>query len=113
MILDFEKFDDGRWYVVLPEWTGDQEDLEMVDGADKLLDNVTQDGFTARMEFYFDEEPAKSDDYVKCDLIDHNDWGGTYKPKPNQFYNDTFWLCNVTHYVCGEHPEVLWIKNLS
>ena len=25
----------GRWFVVLPDYDGDQEDLEMVDGADK------------------------------------------------------------------------------
>lgn len=27
---------DGRWYIVLPEWTGNKEDLEMVLGADIL-----------------------------------------------------------------------------
>ena len=38
MELTFEKWEDGRWFVVLPDYDGDQEDLEMVDGADKLLD---------------------------------------------------------------------------
>ena len=35
MDLTFEKWEDGRWFVVLPDYDGDQEDLEMVDGADK------------------------------------------------------------------------------
>ena len=35
MELTFEKWEDGRWIVVLPDYDGDQEDLEMVDGADK------------------------------------------------------------------------------
>ena len=35
MELTFEKWEDGRWFVVLPDYDGDKEDLEMVDGADK------------------------------------------------------------------------------
>ena len=31
MELTFEKWEDGRWFVVLPDYDGDQEDLEMVD----------------------------------------------------------------------------------
>ena len=44
MELTFEKWEDGRWFVVLPDYDGDQEDLEMIDGADKLLDILTTDG---------------------------------------------------------------------
>ena len=44
MELTFEKWEDGRWFVVLPEYDGDQEDLEMVDGADCFLDFLTEDG---------------------------------------------------------------------
>jgi hypothetical protein len=35
---------DGRWFVVLPDYDGPQEDLEMVDGADEFLDVLTTDG---------------------------------------------------------------------
>jgi hypothetical protein len=44
MELTFEKWEDGRWFVVLPDYDGDQEDLEMFDGADKFLDYLTEDG---------------------------------------------------------------------
>ena len=44
MELTFEKWEDGRWFVVLPNYDGDQEDLEMVDGADTFLDFLTEDG---------------------------------------------------------------------
>lgn len=44
MELSFEKWENGKWYVVLPDYDGDQEDLEMVDGADKFLDVLTTDG---------------------------------------------------------------------
>ena len=44
MVFDFERWEDGRWFVILPEWDGDQDDLEMVEGADKMLDSLTTDG---------------------------------------------------------------------
>jgi len=34
MELTFEKWEDGRWFFVLPDYDGSQEDFEMVDGAD-------------------------------------------------------------------------------
>ena len=32
MELTFEKWEDGRWFVVLPDYDGDQEDLERLRG---------------------------------------------------------------------------------
>ena len=40
MELAFEKWDDGRWFVVLPDYDGDQENLEIIDGADTYVDRV-------------------------------------------------------------------------
>jgi hypothetical protein len=34
----FYKEEDGKWFVDLPEWEGDKDDLEMVMGADILLE---------------------------------------------------------------------------
>lgn len=34
MELSFEKWENGKWYVVFPDYDGDQEDLEMIDGAE-------------------------------------------------------------------------------
>lgn len=36
--LKFEKDTSNRWYLILPEWKGDKSDLEMVCGADAMLD---------------------------------------------------------------------------
>ena len=38
MILNFYKEETNRWYVDLPCWSGLKEDLEMVEGADLMLD---------------------------------------------------------------------------
>jgi len=36
--FEFSKNNHGEWYLILPEWNGDPEDLQMVEGADKWLD---------------------------------------------------------------------------
>jgi len=38
----FEKESDNKWYVVLPEWEGEHWELEMVMGADTMLDILAQ-----------------------------------------------------------------------
>ena len=58
MILSFVKEESNKWYVVLPEWEGDKEELEMVLGADELLDRLSSYGDSVRVEF--DTEPMSN-----------------------------------------------------
>ena len=58
MELTFEKWDDGRWFVVLPEYEGMQEDLEMVDGADTFLDFLTEDNRFVTVDVSLIDMPA-------------------------------------------------------
>ena len=91
MELTFEKWEDGRWFVVLPDYDGPQEDLEMVDGADKFLDVLTTDGL-----------------YVNVDEL-----GGTYEVMNHgRFLDKDIWLCNVVHYLFDEHPEDIYFNVL-
>ena len=39
----FYKEETGRWYVDLPEWEGEKDELEMVAGADIFLEILAQD----------------------------------------------------------------------
>ena len=55
MELTFEKWEDGRWFVVLPDYDGDQEDLEMVDGADAFLDYLTEDGLYVTVDISLED----------------------------------------------------------
>ncbi len=34
----FQKNVKGEWYLILPEWKGDPADLQIVEGADKVLE---------------------------------------------------------------------------
>ena len=92
MKLTFEKWEDGRWFVVLPDYDGDQEDLEMVDGADKLLDVLTTDNLYVNLRISKEEDP---------DMYHHGRFDGEV------------WLCNVVHYLFGEHPEEIWFEPIQ
>ena len=102
MELNFEKWEDGKWFVVLPDYDGDQEDLEMVDGADKLLDILTTDGLYVNLNISLEEVPGM----FHLQLVKHDEIGGTYEvTNHGRFLNKDIWLCNVVHYLLGEHPE--------
>lgn len=76
MELTFEKWEDGRWFVVLPEYDGDQEDLEMVDGADTFLEYLTEDGMYITVDVSLEKT---EDNPIKLRLVAHDEIGGTYQ----------------------------------
>lgn len=116
MIVNFEKTQEGQWYVVLPNYEGDKEDLEMVDGADKLLDRLSDGDTKCTIEVSIDSPLYGT--FIKSQLIDHNEFGATYitneEPLDENSNNDNmFWLCNVTHIIFGEHPLHIYFKKIN
>jgi len=108
MKFEFEKEEDGKWYAIIPDWPYDHEELEMVDGADELLDSLTSDNRLVSMEV--ETEEPETGEYVTFSMIDHDDYGGTYVTEDPRMEVQQIWLCNVTHFVFnGEHPEMLYI----
>lgn len=108
--LKFEKENDGKWYIILPEWQGAHNELEMVAGADMLLDNLSKDG--KYCDINVSEEPIK--DSIELVLDRHAGGGAVY----NVFYPSTqskivpqIWLCHVTKFVYGGVlPEKLYFS---
>ena len=108
MELTFEKWEDGRWFVVLPDYDGDQEDLEMVDGADEFLDFLTTDGLYVSVNVSLE---YNGNNAILLKLVAHDEIGGTYQVENCEgFSNKDVWLCNVVHYLFGEHPEEIWFE---
>jgi hypothetical protein len=103
--MTFNK-EDNRWYIYLPEWEGNKADLEMVAGADKMLDHLSSNSDTITVEI--SEEPLEN--CVKLKKLNHLHGGANYK-----VYNcpgvDRAWLCKVTKFVYGGYmPNYLFIK---
>lgn len=107
--IDFEKLENGKWYVVMDHYEGDHEDLEMVEGADTFLDLITEDDMYASILLYDDEPTIGTYSYME--LLSHDVDGATYQVYDCAEYAGTVWLCNVAHlFFKGEHPETIYFN---
>lgn len=97
----------SKWYADIPEWTGDKADLEMVCGADKLLDKLSKG--TNKVLISINTEYVEDSLLLILEEIDES--GGYY----NVLIKGkvlSVWLCNVTLFVFNEFPEKLYFKTL-
>jgi hypothetical protein len=103
----------NRWYIDLPEWKGPKASLEMVLGADTMLDilsesneriNVTFSNYEhAEMDAEFKLEHKSNGYYSVSDLK------GAYTLIPEEI-----WLCDVTKFVfTSDYPEVIYVRRNS
>lgn len=110
--FEFIKEDTGRWYVVLPEWPGIKEELEMVLGADTMLDVASENG-SHKVRLCISEEPFDGSDELALTKVDKVE-GAFYRLTEFEGKNIglDMWLCNVTKFIFGGFPERIYIKNL-
>ncbi len=108
-ILEFKKVC-NKWYVVLDNWKGSFEDLEMVNGADTFLEvlanKTKKDRVVMKVWTQKPDEPCG-----KLRMIHSDNDGATYQVENCLFYTSTIWLCNVTKFVFdGSHPGTIFFK---
>jgi hypothetical protein len=108
----FNKEPDGKWYIVLPNWTGNKSELEMVEGADKMLDYVSSGAnevvlALSEQPFFQTERLILIHDYSQ-----QTGGGGIYllKNYDGKTLNQEMWLCKVTGFVFGKLPPVIYFK---
>jgi hypothetical protein len=103
-----------EWYIDLPEFIeqgGSIGDLQMVDGADKLLDMMAENKDSIIL--YIDKNYFEGADLLtlteKCDAYIG---GGYYNMKKyeGQEINRNMWLCQVTEFVFGDIPLQIFVK---
>ena len=102
----FYKEIDGRWFANVPEWEGEKDELEMVMGADTMLDIIAQGQDEVRVTL--STEPFEGHDYVLTLREEIYD-GGTYGLVGEHITFD-IWLCHVTKFIFGELPKKIYIK---
>jgi len=102
----------NNWYVDLPQYGGELAELEMVAGADELLQEIAdQSDKTHQVTLEIVEDKKDSD--IQLYLAELSTAGGTYKVYSNdKFDTKELWLCNVTKFVFGEHPDEIFVKIL-
>lgn len=107
-ILSFYKEKTHKWYINLPEWTGSKEDLEMVMGADNMLDYLAQGEDT--VVIYVSLEPSFNYEYELT--LDREDEYGAYYYVNGNNLDMEIWLCPVTKFVFGNYPnKIYFIKS--
>ena len=110
-VLKFEQERDNRWYVVLPEWNGSKDDLEMVYGADVLLSYLSKG--KNEISLSFSEETFDDCDifkfFSKADDIGSGAYyvAETYNGNNLNLY---FWLCDVTLFIFNKFPQIIYYK---
>lgn len=106
MRLDFYKTDDNRWFIDLPEYIeqgGDYEDLEMVQGADKLLDIISNGSNAAQVKVSLTPKFKRGVCLVR---VHQDEAGATYINLFNPF--KPVWLCSVTRFVFNQnYPRII------
>jgi len=106
---------EGRdWYIDLPEYIengGSKGDLQMVEGADTMLDFIS--GGANEVSLILDRTAFSGSDTLKLlERCDPYVGGGYYNLKvfDGKEFKKTMWLCAVTEYVFGDLPEEIFIK---
>ena len=111
-ILRFYKEKSKRWYVDILNWTGRKSALQMVAGADDLLDMIAKS--RNEVYLYFSEteiEDAEILHFKRKSLFN----GATYRLKKFEGSNikQKVWLCNVTLHVLGKFPKRIYFKEVK
>lgn len=107
---------ENKWYIDLPLYLemgiGEQADLEMVAGADVLLDIVSN--YSTEVSLSLSEDYV-DDTYTELSIISKDDFGAFYKINTDysSVVGDMIWLCAVTCYVFdGKFPDTIWFKKV-
>jgi hypothetical protein len=104
----------NEWYVDLPEYIeqgGSVGDLQMVEGADKMLDMMAEKENFVLLSI--SKEPFNGADLlVLTEKCDPYIGGGYYfmKQYQGQEVNRTMWLCQVIEFALGDIPQQIFVR---
>jgi hypothetical protein len=104
----------NEWYIDLPEFIeagGSKTDLQMVEGADTMLDFIADN--SGDVTLFIDRESFDGADKLtlteRCDPLIG---GGYYNLRvfEGKEFNQDMWLCAVTEFVFGDLPKQIFVK---
>jgi hypothetical protein len=102
--LKFKKEITGSWYIVLPEWKGTKAELKMVQGADTLLDTLSNGNKKVEVAVSLTKEKKfdKLTKFMNTPIAGGALYFAGFK---------TIWLCDVTKFVFDGHlPRRIYYK---
>jgi hypothetical protein len=113
--IRFYKNAKHEWYADIPEWSGDIADLQMVEGADELLNWIAAKSTECKLvmaDAHFDNAELLTLVYAREENLGG---GGDYllETFKGETKNHKLWLCEVTEFVFNELPERIYFKQLD
>lgn len=111
-IFVFEKNEKGEWYLQLPEWDGDPEDLQMIQGADQWLDLLSSGESNISVQI-------SSSNFDKAEVLTLIRLGEENLGGGGNYYLETYnnnqvklklWLCEVTTFIFGDYPQRIYFN---
>lgn len=110
----FYKDQKNAWYVDLPDWNGSKAELEMVQGADTMLDKVS--GNTVEVTLKMSDQTFDGAELLilQCARTTDAGGGGDYLLERYQAeeINYKLWLCEVVEWVFKDLPETIYFTTV-
>lgn len=97
-----------KWYVYLKYWTGSKDDLEMVLGADTMLDILSEGNDSVNLCISSEEFEG----YKYLLTKTHSESDGYWYDLTSEHINFPVWLCYVTTYIYGNFPDKIYISDV-
>ncbi len=113
--LGFTKDPNGRWYADLKSWPMDRSHLEMVAGADKLLDELAEGKNYVTLKLAQHTKPVKvgkGEALLTLTSKSDNGLSGTYYVS-EAFNTRVVWLCPVINFVFMRVPKYITFSKLA
>ncbi|WP_316830890.1 DUF6717 family protein [Pedobacter aquatilis] len=113
--IRFYKNTKGEWYADIPEWGGNIADLQMVEGADQLLDWIASSGNECKLLMADQHLPDAEILNLVYAREENLGGGGDYMLENfrGNYINHKLLLCHVTEFVFRQLPEVIYFKELK
>jgi hypothetical protein len=113
--IRFHKNAKHEWYADIPEWGGAIEDLQMVEGADELLNWIAVSENECKLlmaDEHIDESEILHLVYAREENLGG---GGDYllEQFKGEYKNHKIWLCGVTVFVFKQLPEKIYFKEIE
>ena len=104
----------GEWFVDLPEYLekrGIKEDLQMIEGADKMLE-IISNGEEEVILSMSKENFRNADVLILKEKSENSKGGGIYfmEQFENKKIDLTIWLCKVIEFAFGEIPTNIFFR---
>jgi len=103
------------WYIDLPEYIemgGDKADLQMVLGADDLLNYLSNNSSEIELELAVDKKGEYYWDYIEKATNNPVQSGATYVYQTGVNIL-IVWLCDVVTFLFGDFPEVIYFRKVD